>query len=88
MSIVQNAPPRVDDPIQNFLEHCHRKSHKAKATIIRQGDPSHDLFYIVKGSVTVLLEDEEGRELVLADGAAHHQHDVRRGLWPHCRYSG
>ena len=55
-----------DDAIQRFLEHCHRKQYSAKSTIIRQGDPSHELYYIIKGSVTVMLEDEEGRELVLA----------------------
>jgi CRP/FNR family cyclic AMP-dependent transcriptional regulator len=65
------APPSVKSPdggdiIQKFLEHCHRKTYPAKSTIIRQGDPPHDLFYVVKGSVTVLIEDEEGRELVLA----------------------
>lgn len=55
-----------DDAIQRFLEHCHRKQYSAKSTIIRHGDPSHELYYIIKGSVTVMLEDEEGRELVLA----------------------
>ncbi|MGE0485224.1 MAG: cAMP-activated global transcriptional regulator CRP [Gammaproteobacteria bacterium] len=65
MSVVRPVP-RNDEAIQKFLEHCHRRQFASKATIIRQGDPSHDLFYIVKGSVTVLLEDDEGRELVLA----------------------
>ncbi len=66
MSAVQPVSPTNDQYIQNFLEHCHRKQYTAKSTIIRQGDPSHELFYIVKGSVTVMLEDDEGRELVLA----------------------
>jgi len=66
MSVVQPIKGKADEPIRKFLEHCHRRQFVAKSTIIRQGDPSHDLFYIVKGSVTVLLEDEEGRELVLA----------------------
>ena len=65
-SIAQLNSLQGDDAVQRFLEHCHRKQYPAKSTIIRQGDPSHDLFYITKGSVTVLLEDEEGRELVLA----------------------
>ena len=52
-----------NDAIQRFLEHCHRKQYSAKSTIIRQGDPSHELYYIIKGSVTVMLEDEEGSEL-------------------------
>ena len=66
MSVVQPTNFRDDEAIQRFLEYCHRKQFPSKSTIIRQGDPSHDLFYIVKGSVTVMLEDEEGRELVLA----------------------
>lgn len=66
MALIPIRQPHSSDAIQKFLEHCHRKQYPAKSTIIRQGDPSHDLFYVVKGSVTVLLEDEEGRELVLA----------------------
>lgn len=66
MAFIPIRQPHSSDAIQKFLEHCHRKQYPAKSTIIRQGDPSHDLFYVVKGSVTVLLEDEEGRELVLA----------------------
>ena len=66
MSAVQPIKLKDEEAIQRFLEHCHRREYPAKTTIIRQGDPSHDLFYIVKGSVSVMLEDEEGRELVLA----------------------
>jgi CRP/FNR family transcriptional regulator, cyclic AMP receptor protein len=66
MSVVQPIKAKADELILRFLEQCHRRQYPAKSTIIRQGDPSHDLFYIVRGSVTVMLEDEEGRELVLA----------------------
>ncbi|MFT4564829.1 MAG: CRP/FNR family cyclic AMP-dependent transcriptional regulator, partial [Gammaproteobacteria bacterium] len=66
MNSAQSLRTSDEDAIQRFLEHCHRKQYPAKSTIIRQGDPSHELFYIIKGSVTVMLEDEEGRELVLA----------------------
>lgn len=54
------------DLIQRFLIHCHRKHVPAKSTIIRQGDPSRDLYYVVSGVVTVRIEDEQGNELVLA----------------------
>ncbi|MEN9726368.1 MAG: hypothetical protein RL434_734 [Pseudomonadota bacterium] len=57
---------QAETSLQRFLEHCHRKHYPAKSVLVRQGDPSHDLFYIVKGSVTVLLEDDQGRELILA----------------------
>ena len=66
MNAVQSLHTTDDDAIQHFLKHCHRKQHPSKSIIIRQGDPSHELFYIIKGSVTVVLEEEEGRELVLA----------------------
>jgi CRP/FNR family cyclic AMP-dependent transcriptional regulator len=55
-----------DTIISRFLEHCHRKSYTAKQLIIKEGDPSYDLYYIMEGSVTVLIEDNKGREIVLA----------------------
>jgi len=52
--------------IQRLLEHCHRHRFPARATIIRQGAPTRDLYYLVSGSVAVLLEDASGHEIVLA----------------------
>jgi CRP/FNR family cyclic AMP-dependent transcriptional regulator len=52
--------------VDRFLEHCHRHRYPAKTVIIYAGDKPDVLYYIVKGSVTVLIEDEEGREIVLA----------------------
>lgn len=58
--------PPVSESIQKFLTHCHRREFSAKASIIRQGDPAGELYYIIRGSVTVLLEDDKGHEIVLA----------------------
>lgn len=55
-----------DAVVGRLLEHCYRKHYAAKTPIIRQGDPSTELFYLVNGSVTVLFEDEKGNEIVLA----------------------
>ena len=52
--------------IQPFLAHCHRRHYPPKSAIIRQGDRADELFYIMSGSVTVLLEDDKGHEIVLA----------------------
>ena len=52
--------------IERFLPHCRSRSFQAKSMIIRQGDPSGELYYIVSGSVTVMLEDDAGHEIVLA----------------------
>jgi len=55
-----------DTVIERFLEHCHRRTYPAKQLIIKEGDYSTELFYIISGSVTVLVEDDKGREIVLA----------------------
>ena len=52
--------------IDRFLEHCHRRRYPAKSVIIYAGDHPDVLYYIVSGSVTVLIEDEDGHEIVLA----------------------
>jgi CRP/FNR family cyclic AMP-dependent transcriptional regulator len=55
-----------NNTIVRFLEHCHKKTFPAKSVIIKEGDQSHELFYIINGSVTVMIEDHKGREIVLA----------------------
>ena len=55
-----------DTLISRFLEHCHQRQYPAKSVIIKEGDPSTELYYIIKGSVSVLVEDAKGREIVLA----------------------
>ncbi len=52
--------------IDDFLAHCHRRRYPAKSTLIYAGDKSDSLYYIVKGSVTVIIEDDEGREMIVA----------------------
>ncbi len=52
--------------IDRFLEHCHRRRYPAKSVIIYAGDAPDVLYYIISGSVSVLIEDEDGREIVLA----------------------
>ncbi|OZG70829.1 transcriptional regulator Crp [Hahella sp. CCB-MM4] len=49
-----------------FLSQCHRRRYPSKSTIIYAGDKSDSLFYIVKGSVTVIIEDDDGREMIMA----------------------
>ena len=62
--------PRVKDTgnpsIDQFLEHCHRRRYPTKSVIIYAGDQPDVLYYILEGSVTVLIEDSDGREIVLA----------------------
>jgi CRP/FNR family cyclic AMP-dependent transcriptional regulator len=66
-NIVVSAPlsPHIKN-LEEFLSHCHRRRYPSKSTIIYAGDNSDSLYYIVKGSVTVLIEDDEGREMIVA----------------------
>lgn len=59
-------PPKENETITSFLEHCHRRRYPAKSLIIYAGDKPDVLYYIVEGSVTVLIEDDSGHEIVLA----------------------
>ena len=52
--------------LDHFLAHCHRRKYPAKSTIIYAGDESDALYYILKGSVTVMIEDDDGREMIMA----------------------
>ena len=45
-----------------FLEHCERISMKSRAAVFRQGDPSEDLYLILDGSVSVIVDDIEDQE--------------------------
>ncbi|MES9935253.1 MAG: cAMP-activated global transcriptional regulator CRP [Sedimenticola sp.] len=59
--------PPVEEPgfLQPFLSHCHRRRYPAKTDIIHPGDPADILYYIIEGSVTILIEDDEGKEIIL-----------------------
>ena len=59
-------PPEKSKVISRFLEHCEISTYSTKQLIIREGDPSKDLYYIINGSVTVVIEDTKGNEIVLA----------------------
>ena len=52
--------------LDKLLAHCHRRRYTAKSTIIYEGDKSDTLYYIIKGSVSVVLEDDDGKEVVIA----------------------
>src|SRR5690606_40133839 len=53
-------PISLDDEEQGFA------AITAKSTIIYAGDRCDTLFFIIKGSVTILIEDDDGREMIIA----------------------
>ena len=56
-------------PIDNldiFLSKCHRRRYPSKSTIIYAGDKADVLYYIVKGTVSVLVkEQKDNKEMVI-----------------------
>ena len=52
--------------IARYFAHGHRRSHPEGSTIITAGDHSSALYYIESGSVSVMYEDDDGHEILLA----------------------
>ena len=65
MSIVK-LPEQEPAYLKPFLSFCHRRRFPPKIDIIHPGDPADSLFYLLEGSVTIAMEDEDGREIILS----------------------
>jgi len=63
--VAVSLTPHIDN-VDQFLSHCHRRRYPAKSTLIYAGDKSDSLYYIISGSVTVVIEDDEGHEMIVA----------------------
>ncbi|MGD2118743.1 MAG: cAMP-activated global transcriptional regulator CRP [Chromatiales bacterium] len=59
--------PPIPEPefLKPFLAHCHRRKYPARTEFIHPGDVADSLYYLVDGTVTVLMEDEDGHEIIL-----------------------
>ena len=51
--------------IERFLSHCRVRDVPNKTALISAGDIAETLYYLVSGSVAVVMEDEDGNEIVL-----------------------
>ena len=51
--------------IERFLAHCHRRRYPSRTDIFRPGDPAGTMYYVVDGSVSIIAEEDDDRELVL-----------------------
>lgn len=62
-------PPTTLSPkiknLEKLIPHCHSRRYAAKSTILCPGDQGDTLYLIIKGSVTVLIDDDSGRELII-----------------------
>ena len=51
--------------LERFLAQCHRRRYPTRTDVFRPGDPAGTLYYVVNGSVSIITEEDDGRELVL-----------------------
>lgn len=71
MHLVSEATPLplniYNDPsLSWFIDQCRRKRYPAKTNIIYADDIPETLYFVIRGSVRVLVEDQDGSELILA----------------------
>ena len=52
--------------LARFLDQCHRRKYPNRTDVFRPGDAATTLYYVVSGSVSVISEESDGRELVLS----------------------
>lgn len=64
MSLSLDAP--LNNDIENFLRLADRRLYPADKLIFKEGAQPETLFYVISGSVSVILEDEDNREIILA----------------------
>lgn len=66
MTLLKPSVPEFSPVIERFLQHCHIKHYPMRSVIIHAGDPPETLYFIKHGSVSVMIEDQDGHEIVLA----------------------
>ena len=49
-----------------FLEHCERTTAKARQSVVRAGETADTLYYVIHGTLEIVLEDEAGRQLIIS----------------------
>lgn len=55
-----------DDVIGRFLGYCEQRKIRKKGIILRAGEPAEKLYYLIRGSASVIDVDDEGHEIILA----------------------
>jgi CRP/FNR family cyclic AMP-dependent transcriptional regulator len=64
---IMNKAYKHIDNVETFFAHSHRRRYTAKSTIIHAGDKANILYYVVKGTVSVSVEDRKNsKEMIVA----------------------
>jgi CRP/FNR family cyclic AMP-dependent transcriptional regulator len=66
MSVLPLKKPSPHLTMEPFLTHYHRRHYPARSVIIHAGEPSDILYYITRESVSIMIEDDDGHDMVLA----------------------
>ncbi|MCZ6501766.1 MAG: cAMP-activated global transcriptional regulator CRP [Gammaproteobacteria bacterium] len=64
VSLTLSSPKLAN--MDEFLSSAHKRKYPRGSTIIYAGEQSDSIYFITKGSVTVLIEDDTGREIIVA----------------------
>ncbi len=56
--------PKIKN-LEKLLAHCHRRRYAAKSAVICLGDNCETLYLVLKGTMTVLIDDNTGKELII-----------------------
>ena len=59
----KSSAPSWLEPLLGF---CHCRQYPPNKDLIKPGDPADKLLYVISGQISVMLEDEDGREIILA----------------------
>ncbi|MEP5763630.1 MAG: cAMP-activated global transcriptional regulator CRP [Halieaceae bacterium] len=51
--------------LELFLEHCERRTYKARAIIVQAGEPSDSFFFVLSGALAVSIKSEDDQDLIL-----------------------
>src|SRR6185312_7380657 len=65
--MAQESIRRFEIPVlDRFISHCHIRHFVAKTPVVNAGDASNSLCLVISGAVAVIVEDEDGNEIVVA----------------------
>lgn len=63
---ITTSPLMLDNAtVERFLAYSHRRRYPTRTDVFRPGDPAGTLYYVISGSVSIIAEEEDDRELVL-----------------------
>ncbi|MGJ8668122.1 MAG: cyclic nucleotide-binding domain-containing protein [Oceanococcus sp.] len=66
MSMQEKVNFLEEPSVRAFITQSHRRRFDSKQTLIHSGDTPQCLYLLLEGSVSILAENEQGREMVLA----------------------